>query len=232
MITSQTLTSTVCDQLRSDILNVTFKPGERLGTEALALRYSVGATPIREALNRLSAEGLVTVADNRGFRVAEVSIEALQELTITRNWVTELALREAIRHGDQAWEDGIFLAYHHLSRVGSRAANNPDQLDGEWTKVHRAFHSSLIAGCKLRWAIIISEWLFDQADRYRHIEAKSSAVSPRDANTFHGGDAEHQAIMNAVITRDADEAVRLMNLHSQHTERLAIASGLIKHEAR
>jgi len=65
-----TLASSVYDRLRGDILSGSLPPGEKLRTEALRSRYEVGNSPIREALNRLSADGLVTREDQKGFRVA------------------------------------------------------------------------------------------------------------------------------------------------------------------
>lgn len=223
----KTLTSSVYERLRHDILHLVFQPGEKLRAEAISGRYEVGATPIREALNRLAAEGLVTQADKRGFRVADVSLEALHELTRTRCAVNELALREAIRQGDQRWEEGVLLAYHRLSR----AKPDPGNADPQWSQLHRDFHSSLIAGCKLRWLIVVCEWLFDQADRYRHIELNANAAARNASPPERGGDNEHRAIMEATLARNADEAVRLLNDHFLRTANLAVETGVIKHES-
>jgi len=76
-----TLASTVFEQLRRDIVSVQLAPGEKLRIEALRERYGVGGSPVREALNRLSAEGLVWQQDQKGFRVAPVSERELEELT-------------------------------------------------------------------------------------------------------------------------------------------------------
>src|SRR5215469_6763641 len=111
-----TLATSVHARLRHDILRGVFHPGERLRLDALCERYKIGATPLREALNRLSAEELVSREEQRGFRVAPVSLADLAELTKTLCWITELALREAIKNGDAGWEDAVVLAAHRLSR--------------------------------------------------------------------------------------------------------------------
>ena len=82
-----TLASSVYDRLRGDILSGSLPPGEKLRTEALRARYEVGNSPIREALNRLSADGLVTREDQKGFRVAAASRADLEELVKTRCWL-------------------------------------------------------------------------------------------------------------------------------------------------
>jgi len=65
-------------------------PGEKLRIEVLRTRYDVGGTPLREAMNRLSTEGLVTQSEQRGFRVTPVSADELLELTRTRCWINEV----------------------------------------------------------------------------------------------------------------------------------------------
>lgn len=66
---SQTLTSLVCTDLRRDIIVGTYEPGEKLRLRMLSERFQVGLSPIREALNRLSRDGLVEQCDLRGFFV-------------------------------------------------------------------------------------------------------------------------------------------------------------------
>jgi DNA-binding GntR family transcriptional regulator len=93
-----TLASSVYDRLRYDILSGALPPDEKLRTEALRDRYGVGNSPLREALNRLSADGLVTREDQKGFRVATVSRADLEELVKTRCWLEEIALRQSIEN--------------------------------------------------------------------------------------------------------------------------------------
>ena len=92
---STTLASAAYERLRRDIRIGRLAPGEKLRIDALRAIYEIGASPLREALNRLSAEGLVVQEDQRGFRVPPVSIEDLLELTRTRCWLNEIALRES-----------------------------------------------------------------------------------------------------------------------------------------
>ena len=113
--TKKTQATLVYDQIRQDILTGLLKPGEPLRVERLRERYDTGGSPVREALNRLSANGLVGNLDNRGFSVPEVSIEELRELYKTRFWIEEIALRESIAHGDEAWEESVVLAMHRLN---------------------------------------------------------------------------------------------------------------------
>jgi GntR family carbon starvation induced transcriptional regulator len=207
----ETLASAAYARLRSDIIAGGFVGGAKLRIRQLCERYGVGLSPVREALNRLTRDGLVVQSDLHGFSVAPLGVDELEELTRTRCWLNERALRESIAHGDAAWEEAIVLAHHRLSRVprwngeGDEATVNPD-----WEIAHRAFHSALIAACGSRWLVNYCEHLFDVADRYRYLSRTPVARRSR-------GPDEHVAIMQATLARGADRAVELLNTHFRKT---------------
>jgi GntR family transcriptional regulator, carbon starvation induced regulator len=205
-----TLASVVYEQLRADLLRGTLAPGEKLRMESLRQRYGVGASPLREALNRLAAEGLVMQIDQRGFRVAPVSIEDLRELTKARLWVTGLALRESIAHGDAAWEERIVLAFHRMMRAVGRSPDGTAVIGAAGEKLHAAFHAALIDACGSRWITDFAAMLFDCARRYQHLSTQWKH-QPRDIA------AEHRTIMDAVLARDAELAVKLHDAHIART---------------
>jgi GntR family carbon starvation induced transcriptional regulator len=212
---SATLATSVFDRLRSDILEGVILPGEKLRIDALRERYQVGGSPLREALNRLSALHLVEQVEQRGFRVTIMTADDLQELARTRCWVSEIAVREAIAHGNAAWEEEIVLAHHRLRRYH-------EQVDGpnrEWELLHRRFHAALIAACPSRWIREFHETLFDLSDRVRHL-----SISTRKNRGLRDVTAEHQAIMDAVVSRDTPKAIQLLNLHFSRTAEIAIAT--------
>lgn len=207
----ETLASAAYARLRSDIIAGGFAGGAKLRIRQLCERYGVGLSPVREALNRLTRDGLVVQNDLHGFSVATLGVDELEELTRTRCWLNERALRESITHGDSAWEEAIVLAHFRLSRVprwngeDDEATVNPD-----WEVAHRAFHSALIAACGSRWLMNYCEHLFDVADRYRYLSRTPAARRSR-------GPDEHVAIMQATLARDADRAVELLNTHFRKT---------------
>ena len=75
---------------------------QKLGIDVMRKRFDTGATPVREALNRLTAEGLVTFRDLRGFYVVDLDADELIELFHTRTRFFAFIIREAISHGDAA----------------------------------------------------------------------------------------------------------------------------------
>lgn len=205
-----TLASTVYDRLRGDILSGSLPPGEKLRTEALRSRYEVGNSPIREALNRLSADGLVTREDQKGFRVASASRADLEELVKTRCWLEAIALRESIANGDDEWEEGLVLCFHRLSRVRRSSSEDHYTVNPEWERLHRAFHLALLSACGSRWLLQYCAQLNDQADRYRQLAIVVSYPRRNELN-------EHEAMMKAATSRDAKEAVSLLLAHYELT---------------
>jgi DNA-binding GntR family transcriptional regulator len=207
---SSTRATSLYDQLRADVLSAALEPGSRLAIEALANQYATSSTPLREALNRLVADGLVERREQRGFAVADVSAEDLAEITKARCWLEEIALRESIAQRNQAWEEAVVLAFHRLSRTPrslseSRFDDNPD-----WEPRHRAFHRALIAGCGSRWLLSFCDQLADQHQRYRRLSAARAFRKRPVAN-------EHRAIMDAAIEGRADQAVALLRAHIERT---------------
>ena len=210
-----TLASSVYSRLRSDILAGTLEPGEKLRAEFLRDRYQVGNSPVREALNRLSADGLVVREDQKGFRVSAVSEEELAELTKTRCWLEAKALRESIEAGTVEWEEGLVLAFHRLSKVNRSSDDATYVPNPEWERLHRAFHLALIAGCGSRFLIGFCAQLNDQADRYRQLAVRT--IYPKRHERV-----EHKAIVDAAIARDSDKAVTLLLDHYRLTERIIL----------
>ena len=206
---SNSLTGSVYQQLRSDLLSGHYRPDEKLRAEDLRRRFNIGSSPIREALNRLLAEGFVALEEQKGFRVASVSGEELQELVRARCLIDGAAVTECIKRYETGWEEGLVLALHRLSRVARRTAEAPGADNPEWERLHRAFHCALVAGCGSRWLMRISEQLFDSAERYRLLAADD--LSPRNELE------EHQAITQACLDRRAEDAVRLIEAHYAST---------------
>lgn len=203
----KTLTDVAYSHLRDDIIHSHLEPGSKLRVEHLRKDYGVGATPLREALSRLISEGFVTTEGQRGFRVAPISSDDLEDITNMRVSLESQALRQSIRHGDDAWEAGVVAAFHRLGKV--EQADAPDL--AEWEIRNADFHLALIAACRSNWLRRFYDILYDQHKRYRNIARLDKHV-PRDV---HG---EHQAIMDAALARDADRAC---DANEQHIRRTA-----------
>jgi DNA-binding GntR family transcriptional regulator len=207
---ARTLANQALDLLRKDILSGTLAPGLRLRTKELQVRYGLGLSPLRESLQRLSAEGMVVNDAQRGFAVAAVTVAELHDLTVARTALESTMLPMAINLGSADWEGDIVAAFHRLSRTP--LPNDPAAIADAslWELRHRSFHHALVAGCGSPWLLRLHGQLVDQSERYRKIRIlhhQESQAQVRDVN------AEHQAVMEAVLRRDAEQAVVLMTKH-------------------
>ncbi len=214
----ETLASVAYQRLWDDIVGGALRPGSKLRLHSLTERYNVGNSPLREALNRLSANGMVQREENRGFRVSPASSEELQELIRTRCWLEETALRESIRRGDVVWEEGVLLAFHRLARKIRLQDGQHMRVDGTWEDLHRAFHLSLLSACNSNILLEYCAQLHERTLRYRNL---SSMTAYRDRHELD----EHRAIRDAALDRDADKAVELLRAHYRITGEIVLASG-------
>jgi GntR family transcriptional regulator, carbon starvation induced regulator len=202
----KTLIESAYDSLRVDIIRGRLEPEAKLRIEELRQRYDTGASPLREALNRLAGEGFVTTEGQRGFRVAPVSLKDLKDLTRLRIMLENEAIRESIGHGDDAWEADIVAAFHRLSKVESGS----DQVFPEWELRNQDFHEALIAACDSAWLLKFRRILYEQHKRYRLI----SILERDETRDVH---AEHEAIMEAVLARDQKRACAATESHIMRT---------------
>ncbi|GGX19224.1 GntR family transcriptional regulator [Pigmentiphaga litoralis] len=182
-------------------------PQSKLKIEVLQRELELSSTPVREALNRLTTEGLVVSEENRGFRAAPLTVSDLRDITRMRLLMEGEALADAIRCGNAAWEAGIVAAHYSLARF-ERVSNGAR--GEEWTVLHKAFHMSLLAACSFPRILAMCDNLFDQSERYRRFAVR---LQPGTRDVA----AEHLAIMDAVITRDVTTASMLLLDHLRAT---------------
>lgn len=191
----------VTARLRQAIATGALRPGERLNQAELAERLGVSRMPIREALRRLDAEGLVTLQPYKGAIVANLSADELTEIYDMRLALEVLALRRNI---SRLTKDDL-LAMEQLLR------HMDDETDGDaWIALNVEFHDHLygqsVGG-------LLNETIYNlrvKSDRFLRL-----FVTKRN-RTSHAQE-EHWAIYRACKQRDADAACRLLQGHLQST---------------
>lgn len=196
--------------LRQQILHGVIRPGSKLKMDVLQREYDFSSSPLREALNRLAAEGLVTMDENRGFRAAPMSEADFRDVTAMRLLVEPAALMNSIAEASDEWEERIVATFHRLKRTEQRVPRPELWFDDDWTARHKKFHMALISQCSSPRLFMQSWNLFDHAERYRRL----CAVKRREARDTAG---EHKALMEAALARDIDLAGDLIRKHIQRT---------------
>ncbi|MCW6508424.1 GntR family transcriptional regulator [Lichenifustis flavocetrariae] len=203
-----TIATRLVDRLREAILSGDLKPGQKINLDAVRRSLDVSLSPLREALARLTATGLVALHDNRGYSVTPLSLNNLAEITRLRVECEGMALGAAIRAGDSAWEGEVMRALHRLNRTVRDPADLPSL--AAWETAHRDFHRTLIAGCHLPLLLDFCGTLHNLNDRYRRILLVAG-----------GGDRnvamEHGEIAQGAVARDEAYAVSKLREHISRT---------------
>ncbi len=211
-----TQTRSAYEHLRGEILGGRLRPGHKLAVVALAANCDVSPGAIREALAMLEADSLVISTPQRGFRVSPASTRDLMHLSRARIEIEKICLAEAIASGDLNWESRVVASFHHLSRLPAQLDSHPQ--DPAWIAAHAEFHRALVAGCPNPWLLKMHQMLYEHTERYRQLAAPLQSNSRRDVAT------EHQALLNAVLSKDIALAQTLIGAHLQTTVDLLLSS--------
>lgn len=225
---SATKTETAYRLLRRDILAARLLPGAPLKLNVLRNAYGVGWTPLREALSRLEAERLVTAVSNRGFAVAPVSRQELEDLARARQVVELPLLLESIEKGGSDWEASVVTAHYRLSRCKTAVEDPSDQAVDAWDERHEAFHAALLGAAQSNWLMRFRATISDQLRRHHRVLSltptlraaagrkrgfEEALAALREAQSID----VHTALMEAALDRDLDRAKALMTEHIAYT---------------
>lgn len=201
--------------MRDDILAGRLRPGQRLMFPDLCTNYSASVGAIREALVSLVAQGLVKAQAHQGYVVTPLSSEDLMGLTSARLAVEPIVLLEAVREGGLDWEGRVVTTHHVMSRTPREAAEDRDhRINDEWAAAHEAFHEALFSGSSNRRLLAIVKSFGEEAALYRRWSVP--------LETHRDVAAEHQAIMEAALDRNAELAAERLCDHISYTTRLLL----------
>lgn len=208
-----TLSEKAYFEIRRDIIQGVLAAGQPLRMADLSARYDMGFSPLREALSRLQVERLVLAEALRGFRVAPLSVEEMQDAINTRILLESDALRLSIELGDDVWSAGIVSSLYALNLQANRAADGDVDVWEIETR-HHAFHRALLSACQSPWRLEFFEHLYAATERYRVpilVAAGAARASGRNIQS------EHTALADAVLARDTETALRLLGEHYTKT---------------
>jgi DNA-binding GntR family transcriptional regulator len=216
---ARTAVEGVWNDLRRQIIEGRlYLPGSKLRVEHLKAVYGVSGSTVREALTRLISDHLVTWEEQKGFRVAPMSMADLKDLTYVRIVLECAALRESVLRGDEEWEANVVGAFHRLTRADERLREEPESNFENWEQRNREFHATLISGAGSLWLGRFHGIVLQQAARYRRITSRM----PGSRESVH---QEHEAIFEATMARDGARAEAVLRSHIQRAIDLLEASG-------
>ena len=193
-------------RVRAMVLSGELEPGSVVPQARLAHSIGVSTTPLREAMRRLSVEGLVSLGAHRDARVAHLTAEEARDLVELRRSLDPLACSLAAERRTSAELDRM-----RATLAGCRAL--PDDPGAADLAAHRAFHRAVYVASHNAVLVATLDGLWDRTDRYRLLGLRS----PRDQAARDRTDQEHEQLVDAVARGDAEAAAAVMERHVEHS---------------
>ncbi len=197
----------VYERLKEDIRAGALRRGERVREEQVARALGVSRTPVREALTRLTARGLIE-ATPAGLVVATISRPQTLELYAMREVLEGSAARFAAQHAAPS----EIAMLDRLSSAFETAFGDADRL----AELNRRFHSAIVDAAHNRYLVRMLDELSDALALLPGTTFQLAARGPLAVR-------EHAAIVTAIAARDPDAAERAARLHIQHAQEARLA---------
>jgi DNA-binding GntR family transcriptional regulator len=186
-------------RIRELVLEGEILPGSRLGQAELAERLGISRTPVREALRRLTGEGLAEFVPNRGFRAAPLGLDGVRRRLEVRALLEPgVARLAAERRGDEDLA-ALDAAITREERARTRVAAHDASRDFHVALARATGNSELVAVLESLWIVEIGR---------RLLAARAAEEDWRGPDV-----REHRAIADAVADRDGDRAAGLTATH-------------------
>jgi DNA-binding GntR family transcriptional regulator len=199
----RTKTEIILDQLRQRINSGELVPGQRLVLRVVREEFACSDIPVREAMRALAAEGLVVLAPHEGARVADLRTDELVELTETRALLEPAA---TVAAGERIAPAEV----EALARLADtmRAVSDGREA-GDYGRLNRTFHRTLLAACPNRTLAELIEDLWSRAERGRAVHR--FLEGHRDTSM-----QQHDEIVRCLRERDLAGLRAVAEAHSQH----------------
>lgn len=188
------------EALKALVIDFHFHAGERLNEGEIARRLGVSRTPVREALNRLNIEGLITCVPRRGFFCREADPKQIYDLFKLRSIIETAAVRLAIDHSETERID------HLASSLGTNGAHAALPLS-ELIRLDEQFHEHLVSLSGNRELVSVIRNVNDKIRFVRY--AKLAHVREKF-------ESDHYEIVRALAARDGELCVRLLDRHIEY----------------
>ncbi len=193
----------IAGAMREAILAGDLLPGTRLGQDDIAARFGTSRLPVREALRILEAEGLATLAPNRGARIPTLELHEVNTYYRMRERLEPLTLIESLPNLS---EEQIAL----MESVQAEIEGNTDVI--RFLTLDRQFHMTSYAGCASNQLMSATVRLWNSTQHYRR--AFMLVTGPDRASIVN---AEHRLLLDAIRRRDAEDAERFLTGHIRRT---------------
>lgn len=192
--------------LRLEIMTCRIAPGATLDAGSIAATYSVSKTPVRDAMQRLAAEGLVTILPRSGYLVTPITFQAVHEILDMRAAIGPHVARQAARYATPAEIRTLRLIVEEYS--GEMTLEQMQQ-------VARRFHIAIARCSRNARMVALSESLFDQLERLLRFAIDFTVKAGE-----HSG--EHTALIDAIEAGNGALAAQIETDHIRHSREFLI----------
>jgi len=192
--------------LRQEIMRCEIAPGATLDAASIARQYDVSKTPVRDAMQKLAADGLVTILPRSGYRVAPITFQAVHEILDLRAAIGPHAARQAARYATAA---DIAV----LRQIVSEYAAPLDV--GTMQQVARRFHIAIARCSRNKRIVALSESLFDELERLLRFAIDFSVKTGEHSE-------EHTALVDAIEAGDGERAAAIETAHIKSSREFLI----------
>ena len=207
IVATPTLPEIVYRELRKAILNGMFIPGQMLRQDDVAAKLGVSRSPLREALPRLEAEGIVVLHPRRGDAVAALDPKEIAEVFDLRSLVeVELARRSIARRT----EADIASIYSIVTEMKGLATEESAEALSQWFELNKKFHDALLAPADCPHHLKALQHSRNLIEAYIRTEARLTG-DLREAQE------EHSQLAQAFVVGDSERFLKLTKQHSEHT---------------
>jgi DNA-binding GntR family transcriptional regulator len=207
MLESDTSVATgIARVLSGRIVDGSLAPGARLRQDEIAAEFGVSHVPVREAFRKLEAQGLAVSLPRRGVRVSDLDPVMVREVTEMRAALEGLALAHAMPHMREADLE--------VARTALAEGSSSDEISA-WEAANRRFHVAITAPCAMPRLMAAIADLHRSDARFLFATWKELDWEPRS-------DAEHRAILDAIVRRDNDGARALLEAHVREAGRALV----------
>ncbi len=198
------MSNIVAAWIRNRIIEGELKPGERIRQDAVAKACGTSRIPVREALNRLRNEGLVTLVSHVGARVARLDIQEVDEIYALRELIEPWVLSESVPNLTAEHHHRLNELIEDMERVGG------DADPSVWLERDRLFHLTSYSAAPLPRALALIEGFWDRSQQYR----RAYTLLP---DRIELAAAEHRLILKTIEQYDAQNAEALSRVHIRRT---------------
>jgi len=206
---TENLHMSIYKKLKSQIINFTLKPGQKLQDRQLGLQFGVSRTPVREALNRLVQEGFVRQISGRGYFVKEITIKEIEDLYEVREALEVLAAQQAIRNINNRQIKKlceILKSHKKLIQKDEPKARLLEDAD---------FHKTITLSSGNQYLYEIINNIFDKIPTFQTIDP----LTLKRAKTAY---QQHREIFNLLKEKDSQGLKRRIRKHISEAKKDAI----------